>query len=46
MSGIVLMKVRDMLGHSSVKQTERYAYLHPDAHEQEWTILFRTKWSR
>ncbi|GEN23229.1 hypothetical protein HCU01_11780 [Halomonas cupida] len=32
MSGIELMKVRDVLGHSSVRQTEeRYAYLHPDA---------------
>ncbi|WP_353979430.1 site-specific integrase [Salinicola endophyticus] len=31
MSGTELMKVRDMLGHSSVKLTERYAHLHPDA---------------
>jgi len=31
MSGTELMKVRDMLGHSSVKQTERYAHLHPEA---------------
>lgn len=31
MSGTELMKVRDMLGHSSVRQTERYAHLHPDA---------------
>lgn len=31
MSGTELMKVRDMLGHSSVEQTQRYAHLHPDA---------------
>ncbi|MAR70756.1 site-specific integrase [Halomonas sp.] len=31
MSGTELMKVRDMLGHASVEQTQRYAHLHPDA---------------
>jgi len=31
MSGTDLMRVRDMLGHSSVEQTQRYAHLHPDA---------------
>ncbi|WIX32559.1 site-specific integrase [Salinicola sp. JS01] len=30
MSGTDLMRVRDMLGHSSVEQTQRYAHLHPD----------------
>ncbi|MGM0536927.1 MAG: tyrosine-type recombinase/integrase [Pseudomonadota bacterium] len=31
MSGTELIKVRDMLGHSTVKMTERYSHLHPDA---------------
>ncbi|WP_110685111.1 tyrosine-type recombinase/integrase [Salinicola aestuarinus] len=30
MSGTDLMRVRDMLGHASVEQTQRYAHLHPD----------------
>lgn len=34
MSGTELIKVRDMLGHSSTKLTERYAHLHPDALRQ------------
>lgn len=31
MSGAELVKVRDMLGHSTIKMTERYAHLHPEA---------------
>lgn len=31
MSGTELIKVRDMLGQSSVKMAERYSHLHPDA---------------
>lgn len=34
MSGVELIKVRDMLGQSSVKLAERYAHLHPDALRQ------------
>nr|WP_246378536.1 site-specific integrase [Halomonas fontilapidosi] len=31
MSGTELIEVRDMLGHGTVKMTERYSHLHPDA---------------
>lgn len=31
MSGTELIKVRDILGHSTVKMTERYSHLHPAA---------------
>jgi integrase len=30
MKGIALAEVRDMLGHSTIKMTERYAHLHPE----------------
>ena len=30
-SGTELIKVRDMLGHSTVEMTERYSHLHPSA---------------
>lgn len=30
MSGTELIRVRDMLGHASIEQTQRYAHLHPE----------------
>jgi integrase len=29
-AGVTLVTVRDLLGHSTIKMTERYAHLHPD----------------
>lgn len=29
-AGVSLMSVRDLLGHASIKMTERYAHLAPD----------------
>lgn len=39
MDGVPLIDVRDLLGHTSIRVTERYAHLRPDAHEkvvQSW----------
>ena len=39
MSGRPLIEVRDLLGHSTVKMTERYAHLAPDSLESAVGLL-------
>jgi len=39
MSGVELIKVRDLLGHTSVKMTERYAHLAPDRLQAAVSVL-------
>lgn len=37
--GVELLKVRDLLGHSSVKMTERYAHLMPNRLQDAVSVL-------
>jgi site-specific recombinase XerD len=39
MRGVDLYVVRDLLGHSSIALTERYAHLHPSAHTDAVKVL-------
>jgi site-specific recombinase XerD len=39
MRGVDLYVVRDLLGHSSIALTERYAHLHPSAHADAVKVL-------
>ena len=41
LAGVPLLEVRDLLGHSSIKMTERYAHLSQDALMRAVTVLER-----
>lgn len=43
-NGVPLAEVRDLLGHSTIEMTERYAHLAPDNHVRAVSVLDR--WSR
>lgn len=43
MSGVELVRVRDMLGHSTIKITERYSHLHPEALHEAVAMLGRSR---
>lgn len=40
-AGIPLVEVRDLLGHSTIEMTERYAHLAPDNHVRAVSVLDR-----
>ncbi|MGH8614873.1 MAG: hypothetical protein ACREYF_23305, partial [Gammaproteobacteria bacterium] len=44
-AGVPLTEVRDLLGHSTVKMTERYAHLAPENIRAAVAVL-DTRWSR
>lgn len=44
-SGVTLPEVRDLLGHSSIKQTERYAHLAPGRLHQAVAVLDTLAWT-
>jgi integrase len=39
--GVPLAEVRDLLGHSTIEMTERYAHLAPDNHVRAVSVLDR-----
>lgn len=43
MSGVELVRVRDMLGHSTIRMTERYAHLHPEALHEAVAMLGKSR---
>jgi integrase len=40
-AGVPLAEVRDLLGHSTIEMTERYAHLAPDNHVRAVSVLDR-----
>lgn len=43
MSGVELVRVRDMLGHSTIRMTERYSHLHPEALHEAVAMLGKSR---